>query len=467
MKEKQLTKGIFYVLIANVINMIFSLLTNFLLPKYLSVDTYAAIKTFQLYVTYVGVFHLGFIDGIYLKYGGKDIESIEKKDLLISLSTLRIFQLIVTILFAAVSLILKDITIFMFALALLPLNIASYFKMLYQSVGEFKRYSSITNYTALLTFLANMVLLVLMSDNFVLYLLCYVIVDIVIWLILEVYFNKVIKEKVLLSVFSFKDFIENIKLGFSLMLGNLASFVLTGLDRWFVKFLMNTYSFAQYSFAVSIENMLNVALTPISIPLYNYFCTEKSEKKINFAYKSMILFGVVIVSSAFIIKAILELFLPRYIDASSIIFFLFAAQLFQIVIKSIYINLYKVRQKQNIYLVKLVIIVISGAIFNTICYALYKNMNSFAIGTLLSSILWFYISKNDFKDIKFHISTEIYIVLECTLFILCGLFLTPFLGLISYVMITLIFTRIFMSSFISEIIQVIKSILKRRKININ
>ena len=54
---------------ANVISLLFNLLTSFLLPKYLSVDGYAAIKTFQLYVVYVGLLHLGYADGMYLKYG--------------------------------------------------------------------------------------------------------------------------------------------------------------------------------------------------------------------------------------------------------------------------------------------------------------------------------------------------------------------------------------------------------------
>ena len=71
--DKKLQKGIFAVLLANIINVIFSLATNFLLPKYLSVESYAAIKEFQLYVSYVGLFHFGFVDGIYLKSGGKDL----------------------------------------------------------------------------------------------------------------------------------------------------------------------------------------------------------------------------------------------------------------------------------------------------------------------------------------------------------------------------------------------------------
>ena len=71
--SNRLSKGIQMVFITNVIGMLFSLITNFALPKYTSIETYAEIRTYQLYVTYIGVLHLGYIDGVYLKYGGREL----------------------------------------------------------------------------------------------------------------------------------------------------------------------------------------------------------------------------------------------------------------------------------------------------------------------------------------------------------------------------------------------------------
>ena len=53
-------------------------------------------------------------------------------------------------------------------------------------------------------------------------------------------------------------------------------------------------------------------------------------------------------------------------------FLLFAAQIFYIVIKSIYVNLYKAQKKQSIYFIKLTAIIVVGFVFNVICYNLYK-----------------------------------------------------------------------------------------------
>ena len=72
-------KGIIVILIANILNMVFGLATGFILPKYLSVETYAIIKTFQLYLSFVGLFHMGYADGMYLRYGGKNLKDLNKK----------------------------------------------------------------------------------------------------------------------------------------------------------------------------------------------------------------------------------------------------------------------------------------------------------------------------------------------------------------------------------------------------
>lgn len=101
-------KGLMYVLIANFINLGFNLITNFVLPKELSVESYATIKTFQLYVSYAGLFHFGFVDGMYLKYGGKNVQDIRGEDLRTNLSTLRFFEIAVTIICAFVAVVLKQ-----------------------------------------------------------------------------------------------------------------------------------------------------------------------------------------------------------------------------------------------------------------------------------------------------------------------------------------------------------------------
>ena len=109
-------------------------------------DSYAIIKTFQLYVSYVGLFHFGFVDGMYLKYGGKSVREISHKDLQTNLSTLRMFQIIITVICVILAVFFKQEILIFFSLSILPLNLANYFKQLYQATGEFSLYGKIMKY---------------------------------------------------------------------------------------------------------------------------------------------------------------------------------------------------------------------------------------------------------------------------------------------------------------------------------
>jgi len=82
-QNMKLGKGIIEVLYANILNLLIAVVNGFLLPKYLTVETYADLKTFLLYMSYIGILHFGYIDGIYLKYGGKDLYNIQKEQLAI------------------------------------------------------------------------------------------------------------------------------------------------------------------------------------------------------------------------------------------------------------------------------------------------------------------------------------------------------------------------------------------------
>jgi len=74
-------KGIFQIAIANIVSLIIGLITNFVLPAFLSIETYAHIKTYAFYISYAGVFTLGYCDGMYLRYGGKSLVDINSEEI--------------------------------------------------------------------------------------------------------------------------------------------------------------------------------------------------------------------------------------------------------------------------------------------------------------------------------------------------------------------------------------------------
>ena len=126
--QSNLKKGILAIFSANIINLVFNLLTNFLLPKYLSVDSYAAIKTFQLYTTYIGIFALGYSDGMYLRYGGVDLKEIDRNELKTGLFSFRSMMIAESIILIPLAAMYGDKVVLGFSLTILSMNMTSYFK---------------------------------------------------------------------------------------------------------------------------------------------------------------------------------------------------------------------------------------------------------------------------------------------------------------------------------------------------
>ena len=206
-----------------------------------------------------------------------------------------------------------------------PKNYKDYFdkRIHLIEVKNFGRAINPMNLTTISTFALNMVLLfVFRTDSVFWYIAGYVVLYFLIWIVLDVYFRKnhTLQKG---ALFSFKSFLSNIKAGFLLTLGNLSSIFLTSMDRWFVKALMDTLAFAQYSFAVSVENFLNLAITPVTTTLYNYFCRVSDEEEHRKVFNYVAVFATIIPAAAFPVKFILEVFLTKYIDSAAVVFLLF------------------------------------------------------------------------------------------------------------------------------------------------
>lgn len=442
----KLKKGIIQILITNIINLTFSLITNFVLPKYLSIDAYAEIKTYQFYVNYVGILHLGFIDGLYLKYGGKSYETIDGNQLQEELGVYRLFQIVVSVIGIAIAVLSHNITLVFVALTIFPFNLFTCYKSILQAIGEFGTYSRVMNANTIMLFATNVLcLLIVNSENYVPYIVLYTFIYFVLWLYLENDNQRHFSQTKRSFVFwNANIFIDNIKNGILLMLGNFSSIILTGLDRWFVKFLLDTVAFAQYSFAVSIENFVNFAVSPISTTLYNYFCYDHSKEEIESIRNSVILFAAALIACAFPAKFILEVYLTKYLDATGALYFLFSARLFFIIVQCLYVNLYKARKMQKQYFVKLSIVIISGAIFNAICFLFWSCKEAFALGTFLCGFLWFALCQLDFRDIKLHFNHIIYLISICICFMFCGYCFNSIAGFLTYILAFLVLSFLLM-----------------------
>ena len=212
-----LKSNILRIFSANFLTMISGIIIGFVVPAVLSVDSYAYLKTYTFYLSYIGLLHFGFIDGMYIKYGGKELEVLDKREFKLEHIVFIFIQIIITIFFIILAFYKSDIIVLLLALSILPINTVSFFTLFYQSVGEFKKYANISYVYTLIYLVINVLLaIVFKSKSYILYCIASILANGVVFLYLEykffMEFNK-IKVKYDRKVWN------NIKVGFFVLLG--------------------------------------------------------------------------------------------------------------------------------------------------------------------------------------------------------------------------------------------------------
>ena len=97
MNVKSLVKNAAIAFLAQGITLLISCITSLLVPKLLGVEEYGYWQLFVFYAGYVGFFHFGLNDGVYLLHGGESRDQIDKRSINSQFLVGSIFQLILCV----------------------------------------------------------------------------------------------------------------------------------------------------------------------------------------------------------------------------------------------------------------------------------------------------------------------------------------------------------------------------------
>ena len=140
-KTKRTIKDILKIVISNLCVILSGVLTSFVLPKMIGVEDYGNYKIFSLYCTYVDLLQLGIMDGIYLYYGGKDYDELDKSKFRFYTKFFLVFQATVTAIMTLIcACFLKSDYRFIFlclSLFIFAYNITYYFQVISQITQRF------------------------------------------------------------------------------------------------------------------------------------------------------------------------------------------------------------------------------------------------------------------------------------------------------------------------------------------
>ena len=431
-------KDIYRVFSSNLIKMVVTFLSAFIVPMVLSVTGYGYLKSYQFYASYIGITHLGFCDGVYLFYGGKNERDLDKNNISVQWSSLLLYEIIIAILFILLGITRRNLIIICVGATIVPNVIFTFYSYIFQAVGDFANYTLIVNIYSIINMLINLILVLLKVRDYRLYMVLYVFIEIVPFIVGTCLFFK--KDWISFTLFDRKIFINFVKAGILLMIGNFAYSIFIGIDKWFIKFTLPIRDFSMFSFASQMLTVVNMFITPIAMTLYSNI-SKRQDFYFEIQIKKILICILMIIPLAiYILKFIIYHFMTRYIQAVNITSILLITQIFLSLNVAIFVNLYKAYKKQKEYFIRLMVSLVVAIVIDIIIVFIKPNTMSFAFSTMISCFIWLLLNLKYFPYMQPEKKEKVYVFGLLLIYLLTlyidNIFLKFVIYLLSYLLMT-------------------------------
>ncbi|KYD29151.1 oligosaccharide flippase family protein [Geobacillus sp. FSL W8-0032] len=439
-------------MVSSIVTIISGIFLSLVVPKYLGVVEFGYFKLFGFYLGLVGLAHLGFADGILVRYGHYDYESLPKARfrtffLFLFLTQVVVTGIIIGLLAFFVTNIDKEVIYIMVAINIIFVNIATFFSFISQITKRFRVFAANTILQHLLNMVIIFILIMLGVESYFYYILAQSIVNLLILIRYIIQFRDiVIGKRERLSIVK-NEIAHNYRIGFFLLIGNFMGIIILGIDRIFIDHFLSVEEFSYYSFAVSLLGLVFTIINSISSYLYPYIARDRDQLNAQ-KYKLFSSICVLITSYSlctfFVIKFIILNYLEDYTDSIIIAAVLYPTVILRSIINIVGVNFYKGLQLIKDYNKNNIVAFVITLLVNVIVVFSTPSLLNFSIGTLLSFYVWwiytdfYFYKKLNTNTLKDHI----FVVLVAALFFLCTK-LTVTLGMFSYLLAVTLFTLLF------------------------
>ncbi|MGV3005461.1 lipopolysaccharide biosynthesis protein [Streptococcus pluranimalium] len=430
---KKILKNFGYVITSNLLTLIISSLVIIVLPKVIGVNEYGYWQLYTFYLTYIGFFHFGWCDGIYLKFGGQIYEELDKSYFSSQISSFVIFQSLISLISIVLSLVMTDGSDILFIFIALSLNfVITNTRLLYiytlQTTNRIKDASIITIADR---FIYALLLVVLLISNHVSF-RNMIIADNIGRLLSLIYAFIVCREITFIpnkKLFKIKDSWDNIKVGSNLMLANIASNLIIGVVRFAIQRGWDIATFGRVSLTLSLSNLVMTFINAVGVVVFPMLKRTHPDKlsKVYISMRLLLMLAMFTVLLAYYpIRLILENWLPAYKVSLEFMGIIFPMVIFEGK-TSLLLNTYlkAMRQEKLIFKINFLSTLMSILVaFLTVWLlnSLYLSVCSIVILLALrSTILEYYLTELLSIKLRKDIILELVIV---SIFILANIFVT-------------------------------------------
>jgi O-antigen/teichoic acid export membrane protein len=310
-------------------------------------------------------------------------------------SSILLYEIVVAVAFIAFGAIKRDLILVCVGFTMVPNVLFTFYSYIFQSVGDFSKYTLIVNIYSTINMLINLALVWMRIRDYRIYMVLYVCMECVPFLVGTVLFNKL--NWIHFTGFKKDVFTQYVKLGILLMIGNFAYSIFLGIDKWFIKFAMPIEDFSMYSFASQMLTVVNMFITPISMTLYSNMARRQDHNFEIKIKKVLVCFLMIIPVAIYALKFIISTFMKQYIPAINITSALLITQIFLSLNVAVFVNLYKAYKKQKDYFIRLVISLGVAVLTDGIVTAVQPNVMGYALSTMFSCFVWFVLNMGYFK----------------------------------------------------------------------
>ncbi|MCV3327712.1 hypothetical protein NVV76_06005 [Pediococcus ethanolidurans] len=320
MNFKKVLKNVAYSLSSNVLSLIISTLVVLVVPKLIGVREYGYFQLYVFYTAYVGIFPLGWIDGIYLRYGGYEYGKLDKKlfhsqYLMYAISQIAIAMILMMVIVFFVNYPGKETVLLFSAVCLILYNIRAFVLFILQGTNRIKEYASITVQDRVVYLVIVIIVLLMGKRSFVYLILADLLAKL--WtMIYAIYACRDITSfKNNRFFLSFHEMWANISSGIKLLIANFASLLIIGSIRFSIENFWGVKTFGKVSLILSVSSLAMTFVTAVSLVLFPLLRRTKRQQFHNVYINIRDITLVLLLSFLFLyfpLKALLPLWLPKY-----------------------------------------------------------------------------------------------------------------------------------------------------------
>ena len=377
-----------------------SVVTTLILPKFLGVEEFGYWQLFLFYVSYLGFFHLGINDGLYLIKGGKTRDTVDKKDVNSQFAFSCSYQMVVAIVLMVIAILgpfegQRRLVVGATAALLTITNAEFFLGYLFQALNETKLFSLSSAIESGIFFLGLIPLLALKVSSFEPYIAVYVLSKVIRLLYCLTKSKDFLTSGLYPPRTTLNNSITSIRVGIKLMLSNIVGASILGVIRFFVDVEWGIEVFSIVSFSLSIASFFLLFLTQVSMVLFPHLRQADSDSVEHFYVflrnsLSLILPAVYLLYP--LIALLLNLWVPEYSKSIELFIFLFPLCAFDgkmDIISTTYFKVLRLEGKLFIvntiaFLASLTATIIGTFLLHSISFILASVVSILALRSLIS-----------------------------------------------------------------------------------